>query len=159
MRDLLLCFSWPPACAVWPNYEVLLLQPISGTTKSLGLVPNITSYLKSAPPFNCLMDIFSSPSVSWLTPPSATLRLSYTTILSPDYPPSISFLDRLYTWTDVHPHRPPPPVLRLLSCHPRPALRVTLGPFSPFPRACFYHLSPCRFAPLATLTTSVDDLF
>ena len=57
-------FCWPQACAGWPNYEVVLLQPLSRTATSLGYDVNVTSYLNPATPFNYLLDLFLSPSVS-----------------------------------------------------------------------------------------------
>ena len=42
---LLLLFSWPPGRVVWPDYEVVMFQPRSGTATSLGSVANVTSYL------------------------------------------------------------------------------------------------------------------
>ena len=57
-------FPWPPARAVWPNYEVVLLPPWSGTASSLSSVTNITFYLNPALPLTCLLDSFPSPSVA-----------------------------------------------------------------------------------------------
>ena len=61
---MLLLFRWPPTCAVSPSYEVVLFQPQSGAYLRLVFVPNLTSYLTPVPPFNCLLDISLSPSVS-----------------------------------------------------------------------------------------------
>ena len=44
---LLLLYSCPLDRAVWPNYEVVMLQPRSGTATSLGYVDIIVSYLKT----------------------------------------------------------------------------------------------------------------
>ena len=43
--------------------EVVMFQPRSGTDLNLESVSNVTSYLNPAPTFNCLLDLFSSPSM------------------------------------------------------------------------------------------------
>ena len=45
MRDTLdvLVVVCPPVCAVWPNYEVLEFQPMSGTTPDLGSLDIVAS--------------------------------------------------------------------------------------------------------------------
>ena len=150
---LLLLFSWPPACTVWPNYEVVLLQPWSGTAPSLGSVSNITSYINPAPLSNCLMGPFPSPSVSWFPPPSATLILRCTALLAPDSPPYLPVFDRMSTWTDVHSRRTPSPILISMSFRPRPSPRVPLGPYSPTLWAYFCRLFPRLFSPLSPPST------
>ena len=47
IKYILLLFSWPPDCAVRPNYEVMMFQPRSGTDTSLGSVAIVMSYLKT----------------------------------------------------------------------------------------------------------------
>ena len=79
----MLLFSWPPACTVWTNYEVVLLQPWSGTAMRLVFIYNIMSYLNPDPPFKCLLDLFPSPSVSWLPPHPPLLDWSAPLFLHP----------------------------------------------------------------------------
>ena len=49
----LLLFSWPPVREVCPNYEVVMLQPRTGTPADLGSVADcyVAILLIPAPPF------------------------------------------------------------------------------------------------------------
>ena len=156
---LLLLFFWTPAHTVWPNYDMVLLQPRSRTTLSLGFVVNIMFYLNSTPSFNCLLDIFLPSFVPWPPPPSATLRIICTAFSTPNYPSSIPVLDSMSTWAGIHSRRTPTPVLLSLSCRPQPAPQVPLGPCSPVPWEFFLPpLSPFfRFPSVSLDVASVRD--
>ena len=126
---LLLLFFWSPAHAVWPNYEVVLFQPWSGTDPSLGSVANITSYINVAPPLNSLLNLFPSPSVSLIPPPPYWFWIAFP-------------LGQVCTPAVLH-HLS----LHSLSCRPWPDPQVPLIPYSPTPRACFCCLSPICSSP------------
>ena len=65
---LLLLFVWPPARAVWPNYEVVMFQPWSGTVPGLGSVASVTSEL--TPPHICQLQYgYFTVTLRVLTPP------------------------------------------------------------------------------------------
>ena len=84
----MLLFSWPPAREVWPNYEVGMFQPWSGTDPSLGSVANVTSYLYPSHCFNCFLDLYPSPSVYRLPPHPPPLYWAaplFAPISSPSY--------------------------------------------------------------------------
>ena len=85
---LFFLFSWPPACAVWPNYELVMFQPWSGISPSLGSVATVTSYLSLSHCFNCNYVSFSFNLCVPTNPPSAALRLICTTIFTQFYPHS-----------------------------------------------------------------------
>ena len=61
---MLMLFSWPLARSVRPNYDVVMFQPRSGTAPSLGSFVDVMSYINPVLPFNYLLDLFLSPSVS-----------------------------------------------------------------------------------------------
>ena len=94
---LLLLFSWPPARAVWQNYEVMILQTWSVTAPSLGSVANVTSYIIPVPTFKCFLDPSSSLSVSQPPLPFATLLLGCTA-LDLFHPRTSTFSTRALIW-------------------------------------------------------------
>ena len=147
MRHVYQLFTWPPALAVWSNYEVVMFQPWSGTAPILGSVaivaPSLllTSYLKTLSHYS---------TVFWIRPlhPLCTDPPSHlppwdwaAPLFCTRFPPSFrswtAWPNKLPSW------RPLLPVLHSLSCRPRPAPQVLVGQRIPTPWARF-----CRFAPV-----------
>ena len=135
-----------------------MFQPRSGTAPSLGSVAKVTSHLNPAPSFNCFRDIFLSPSLAFLPPPYATLRLSCTAIFTPDCPPFSSCLQ-----APVHMDKHPlPPASTACPCA-RCLAALDLLPRSlsapADPRRKPVSASPPRlFAPLSLPSTSIASL-
>ena len=91
VKHLLRFFSpWPPSRVVWPNYELVLFQPQSGTAPSLGFTANITSNLNPASLFNFLLGHYPSLSMSWPPPSPPTQPVDWSAPLF--YHPIISLL-------------------------------------------------------------------
>ena len=163
---VVMLFCWPTARAVWPNYEVVLFQPWSGTDPSPGSVANFTSYLNPDPPFNYLLGILPSPYVPLL--PSHPPHLDWAAPLF--FRPTPPLLFR--SWINFPPgqssttaglHRPS---LWSMPCHSWPDSRVSLGACNPAPWACYCRLFRRMFAPLSppltfllSLTTPVGAIF
>ena len=82
-----LCVILPPVRLVCPNYEVVVLQPQTGTTPYLGLVAIITPFIISLPP-HLLQPFF------WIT-------LFLSSILPP-HPLVEKFLSPLYVSPSTH---------------------------------------------------------
>ena len=143
-----------------------MFQPRSRTSLSLGSVTNVTSYLSPPHHFNCFLGLSPLPSAYLPPPPTATLKLSYTALFTPNFHPYISVLYRLSTWTIVHSHRPTPPVpelyvLPLSTCPPGTSHTLHPHPSSPFllpppPSVC--PLSP-PLTFLASLSTPLGAPF
>ena len=139
---MLLLFFRPRVCAVWPNYEVVVFEPNSGTDPNLGSVANVTSKLKPAPLLSTVFWIFIYPSPYVFLPPplSATFGLSYTSVLH------YIILLLFRSWISCPPVQtstpisPQHPSLRSLSSHPLHAPQHTSLPLKP--RATCLFLPP-----------------
>ena len=150
MLLLLLLFGRSQVCAVWQNYDVVVLQPRSGTDPKLGSVTKVTSKLNPAPYLSTIFWIFSflSPSMSLLPPHPPPLDWHtplFCSLLSP-FSSSLgspAHLDNL-PLPPASAARPCAFCLATLDQIPS----VTLFPWSPAQCARFWHLPPCPFDPL-----------
>ena len=133
-----------------------MFQPWSGTATSLISVAIVTSYLKT--PSHRSTDFWIHPSTLHVPkPPSirhpdTELHRSLHPIFHPHYsiePPG---------QTIVHSHQPPPPVLHLVSCRPRPDTQFPVILCSPAPRSYLFRLVPCLVAPLLLTSMLLEPL-
>ena len=85
-NGMLLLFSWSPACVVRIDYEVVMLQPWSGTAPILGSNANVMYYQSPSHRFNSFSGSLSFTFRVLTPPPSATLILRCTTIYNLFYP-------------------------------------------------------------------------
>ena len=121
-----ICFRWSPDWAIWPNYEVVESQSLSGISTVLDSFTSITTIL--APPASPVSAGFLDCYISLLhptAPPSSSICRYITSLSVTPTPHRLSWCVTFPTWTLPTP----------ATCHPPTLVSA--------PRAACLHLPLC----------------